>query len=109
MITKSKLKKQIENLPEKFSIDSTNMTEINLAYYQKKDWNLFLESIDDKDTMYSSWKEWNKAYIKLKKQLILEGFTVKDVVVNIDELVIYCKIRGIENNGKARSMFIQEK
>jgi hypothetical protein len=84
------------------------MTGINLAYYQKKDWKMFLESIDDRDSMHSSWKEWNKAYRKLKKQLTSQGYTVKDVVVNIDELEIYCKIRGIENNGKARSMFIQE-
>ncbi len=85
------------------------MTGINLAYYHKRDWKRFLESIDDRDSMHTSWRDWHKAYQKLKKHLTSQGYTVKDFVVNIDELIIYCDIRGIKNNGKARSMFVQEK
>ncbi len=28
----------------------------------KKDWNRFLESIDDRDSVHDTWKEWHKAY-----------------------------------------------
>ena len=82
---------------------------INLAYYNKKDWKRFVESIDDRNSMHNTWKEWHEAFLKTKKRLILEGFTVIDFVVDIDELINYCKIRGIKNDGKARSQFVSNK
>ena len=83
--------------------------EINLAYYNKKDWKRFLESIDDRQSMHETWKDWHKAYTKTKKDLISNGFAVNDFIVNIDELNIYCKIRGIKNDGSARSRFVSNK
>ena len=82
---------------------------INIAYYNKKDWKRFVESIDDRDSMHDTWKEWHKAFLKTKKGLILEGFTVIDFVVDIDELINYCKMRGIKNDGNARSQFVSKK
>lgn len=82
---------------------------INLAYYQKKDWKRFLESIDDRDSMHDTWKEWHKAYLKTKNELISQGFVVNDFVVNIDELIHYCTMRGIKNDGKVRSQFVTNK
>jgi len=82
------------------------MKGVNLAYYKEKDWNRLLEAIDDRDSMHDTWKEWHKAYQKTKNGLIAKGFIVKDFVVDIDELINYCKIRGIKNDGKARSKFV---
>lgn len=82
------------------------ITEINLAYYQKKDWKRFLKIIDDRESMHDTWKEWNKAYLKTKKHLTSNGFIVRDFVVDIDELKDYCTIRNIKNNGEARSQFV---
>lgn len=82
---------------------------INLAYYQKKDWKRFLTLIDDRESMHDTWKEWNKAYLKSKRELTAQGFIVKDVVVDLDELKSYCATRGIKNDGKARSQFISYK
>ena len=38
-----------------------------------------------------------------------KGFIVIDVVVDLDELIEYCLKRKIENDGKARSQFVQNK
>lgn len=59
--------------------------------------------------MHSSWKEWHKDFLKTRKNLISEGFIVFDVEIDLDELINYCKTRGIKNDGKARSIFLQEK
>ena len=86
-----------------------NDMNINIAYYNKKDWKRFVESIDDRNSMHDTWKKWHKAFLKAKKGLILEGFTVFDFVVDIDELNNYCKLRGIKNDGEARSQFVSNK
>ncbi|MCX6233549.1 MAG: hypothetical protein NT175_02345 [Bacteroidetes bacterium] len=82
---------------------------INIAYYLEKDWKRFLESIDDRESMHDTWKEWHKAYLKTKKELSIRGFRVNDFIVDIDELIKYCKMRGIKNDGKARSQFVTKR
>lgn len=86
--------------------DSNMIPSINLAYYKEKHWKRFLESIDDRESMHDTWKDWHKAYLKTKKELILQGFKVNDFVIDIDELEGYCAMRGIKNDGKARSQFL---
>lgn len=80
--------------------------EINLAYYRKRDWVKFLKMIDDRDSMFNTWKEWNKAFLKTKKKLISQGFVVNEIIVDIEELKKYCTSRGLKNNGKTRSQFV---
>ena len=82
---------------------------VGLACYQKKDWGKFLELIDDKESMHDTWKEWNKAYLRAKENLTSLGLTVKDCVIDLVELETYCKLKGIKNNGKARSLFVSDK
>ena len=79
---------------------------MNAAYYHEKDWDRFLESIDDRESMHDTWKEWHKAYLKMKKDLISKGFVVTDIIIDIDDLNNYCKLRGIKNNGDARSQYV---
>ncbi len=82
---------------------------INLAYYEQKDWNRFLQMIDDKASMHNTWQEWYKAFEKLENDLGRQGFITRRVIVDIDELNNYCKIQGMKNDGKARSKFIMIK
>ena len=69
---------------------------VNLAYYRKEDWGKLLESVDDRKSMHDTWRQWNKAYLKLKSKLTSEGFIVKDFIVDLDELIAYCALRGIK-------------
>ena len=85
------------------------MIGIKLAYYRKKDWKRFIDSIDDKESMHNTWEEWHQSYLKTKNDLIKEGFAVQDIEVDIEELTEYCKLRRIKNDGKARSQFIVAK
>ena len=82
---------------------------VKLAYYNKNDWKNFLNLIHDRDRMHSTWKEWNKAYLKTKENLISQGFLVREIIVDLDELKNYCLMRGIKIDGKARSQFVSTK
>ncbi len=85
------------------------MIGIKLAYYRKKDWKRFIKIIDDRESMHDTWNEWYEAFIKAREYLISQGFEVIDVEIDLDELTNYCKMRGIKNDGKARSQFVQAK
>jgi len=79
---------------------------INMAFIEKKDWERFLEIIDDRATQYDKWEKWHEAYLKGKTKLIKEGFNVNDFHVDLDELINYCKKQQIKIDGKARSKFV---
>ncbi len=85
------------------------MLGIKLAYYRKKDWKQFIDSVDDRESMHDTWKDWHKSYLKAKSDLTNKGYDVKEVEVDVDELIKYCKLRGIKNDGKARSQFVADK
>lgn len=84
------------------------MVGIKMASYKKEDWKRFVEIIDDRESMHDTWKEWQKAFLKAKKGLISQGFEVVDVEVDLDKLISYCQLKGIKNDGEARSRFVQE-
>ena len=51
--------------------------------------------------MHDTWREWNKAYLKTKSKLTSEGFIVKDLIIDLDELIAYCTLKRIKNYEKA--------
>ncbi len=59
--------------------------------------------------MHDTWIDWHKAFEETKRDLINQGFEVVDIIVDLDELAEYCKLRGMKNDGSARSQFIQAK
>ena len=85
------------------------MIGVKLAYYRKKDWNRFINIIDDPKSMHDTWLDWHKDFLKAKQGLIDQGFDVIDIIVDLDELAEYCMNLGIKNDGKARSQFAQSK
>ena len=85
------------------------MIGVKLAYYRKKDWKRFLKIIDDRESMHDTWNEWHQDFLKLKKELTSKGLEVLEIEIDLNELTNYCKLRGIRNDGKARSQFVQSK
>ncbi len=79
-----------------------------LAYYRQQDWDRFVRIADNRQDLHKTWHAWHDDFLKTKLRLMNEGFTVLDVVVDLDELIRYCQMRGIKNDGKARSQFVQE-
>jgi hypothetical protein len=82
---------------------------IKLAYYREEDWKRFIDVIDDRETMFDTWDEWYKSFLNAKHGLMKEGFEVIRIVVDIDELIDYCRSQGVRNDGKARSQFVANK
>jgi len=85
------------------------MIGVKLAYYRKKDWKRFLKIIDDRESMHDTWNQWHQDFLKLKKELTAKGLEVLEIEIDLDELTNYCKLKGIRNDGKARSQFVQSK
>ncbi len=84
------------------------MRKIKIGYYNREDWDRFINIIDDKETMHSNWEDWNQSFNKLKTELTKAGFKVAKVVVDLEKLIEYCKVNRLKNTGATRSQFIQK-
>lgn len=83
--------------------------EVNLAFYRKKDWRKFLSMIDDRESMFDTWKEWHSSYLRTKNELTTNGLKVNDVQVDSNELNQYCRENRLKNNGLTRPQFVSNK
>ncbi len=81
-------------------------TVINLASYRKEDWNRFKESADDKEKLHDTWDEWRKSFMNTKVSLESEGFNVREVILDIDDLIQFCRQNGLKNDGSTRSQYV---
>ena len=82
---------------------------VGVAIYSKKDYERLLEISDNRADMNDTWLEWRKKTNELKQNMRTLGIIVKDVKINLIELVRYCRERGLPNDGAARAQFVQEK
>lgn len=73
------------------------------------DWNRFLDLIDDRATMFDTWDEWYQATQKQKSEFVRQGFEIKDIPVNPDELQDYCRIEQLPDVGQIYAQFVQTK
>lgn len=85
------------------------MEEVKLAYYRKKDWNKLVKLVDDPGKIHASWDDWHKDYQKEKRALKRQGVKIFEFPLNVDELAVYCRIKGIKIDEKARAQFTQDK
>ena len=65
--------------------------------------------IDDRESMFDTWKEWHNSYLRTKKELSSNGLKVNHVQVDLNELGQYCRENGLKNNGRTRSQFVSHK
>jgi len=82
------------------------MLTLKLAFYEKKDWAYFLSVADDRESLEDEWEDWFKTYLKSKLELLGFGFSVKEISIDIRELLEYCAKNNLKNDGKARSHFV---
>ena len=74
-----------------------------IATYKPEQWETFLASAADRDTIESSWQKWNTSVQKLIAELEAKNIDYVLVELDVDEINDFCRREGIPNNGQARS------
>lgn len=85
------------------------MTTVNLAFYEKKDWEYFLSIVDDRESLHDTWEDWFKSFVAGKMNLIAQGFYVNEILIDVRELIEYCYTHNLKNNSAARAQFVATK
>ena len=82
---------------------------VGIAIYRQEDWDRLLKISDDRDYLEDTWLEWNESVQRFEDTLRQKGIEYKEIIIDLDELIEYCKKRGFRINGESRSQFTAEK
>ena len=74
-----------------------------IATYKPEQWETFLASAADRDTLESTWQQWNASLQKLIADLEAKNIDYVLVELDVDEINDFCRREGIPNNDQARS------
>lgn len=84
-------------------------TFYGLAWYRRHQWErLRAASVDVEDLEYA-YDEWLRDAEKVFREVEASGVDVRKVDVDVEHLISWCKKRGLELNGAARSTYASEK
>lgn len=79
---------------------------VRMAAYSKTDYNYLLSIIDDKQDIPSSYEEWFEIHKLAKKELYDKGSRVREIKIDVDELIEYCELRNLKVDVKAIQQFV---
>jgi hypothetical protein len=82
---------------------------IGLAWYRRDQWaRLRAASVNVEDLDYT-YDEWLRDAEKTFRELETSGKAIQKVHVDVEHLIAWCKKRGLELDGKARTRYVSEK
>ena len=82
------------------------MDNIAIAWYKKEEYDKLLKVIIDKGSMPSNYNDWFEIATATIEDLKNQGFDVKKIVVDVDELIEWCRVMKKENTAKNRALFV---
>jgi hypothetical protein len=82
---------------------------VGVAWFRPQDWNRLLELSEDRDGLEDSHGAWRDSANRLIRELERGGIHARRVVIDLDELVAWCKEQNRPLNGAARADFTSKK
>jgi hypothetical protein len=82
---------------------------VAIVWYRPEQWQRVRDVATDADELEESYPEWFQVAQKRFAELQSSGLRVEKVDVDSEKLILWCNERGLENDGKARSLFAAER
>lgn len=85
------------------------MTIISIGWYRPERWQRLREISVDKEQLEDTHEEWLRSASKTVKDLRRMGVSVQKIDVDVEDLLTWCKERGLSVDGDARAKYIAYK
>ena len=84
-------------------------TKVGFAWYLPEQWSQLLELSADRDLLEDTWEEWERHALRTIGQLRRMGRDVVTVVVELDDLVAWCREQERPVDGAARAGYVADR
>ena len=82
--------------------------QMGFAWYKPDQWSLLLQVSSDRDDLESTYEEWLSNAEATLNQIKSKGIQIEKIMVDVSELVQWCKDHKVPINGKSRSSYTTE-
>jgi hypothetical protein len=80
----------------------------SIGFYQREQWPLLLETADDRHVLEDTYDQWLFAVKKNLKKMRAAGMEPLRVDVDVNELLAWCKTKGVKNIGTERAAYFAD-
>ena len=81
---------------------------IAVCFYSPEVYKKLLEISDDRDKMCDTYDEWLVEFMKMKKGFEEKNVYVSPLLIEINDLIKYCKENNLKNTGPTRSRYVSK-
>jgi hypothetical protein len=82
--------------------------QLGIAWFRSEQWSRLLEVSDDRDKLEGTFAEWECLAEEKLRSLRAQGLNVEKVIIDVEELLAWCKSRDLPVNGSARSSYVAD-
>jgi hypothetical protein len=82
---------------------------VAIVWYRPEQWQRVRDIAADSDEFEDSYVEWLQLAEEKAKDLKGRGLRVEKVELDSEKLILWCNERGLENNAKARALYVAER
>ncbi len=81
---------------------------VGIGFYRREQWSLLRETAVDSHLLEESYDDWIEVVDAAVTKIRDSGLEPKLVDVDVEELLAYCRRKGVPNNAETRSRFVAE-
>ena len=81
---------------------------VGVACFLHDQWQLLLDAAEDVEQLESTWEKWQMSATYFIREMKNQGYDVKEVLVDVNDLNEYCRVHKLPNNAKTRSRYVAE-
>lgn len=82
---------------------------IGLAWYKPNQWARLIEVSEDADRLEQTFLEWFEPASKRYNEMVRSKLQVRKIAVDVEELIEWCKRRGLPVSAASRALYVKEK
>lgn len=79
---------------------------LGVGWYQENQWDILLEHSEDKEELSKTYAGWLEGANKGIRNIEMSGAHPQKILIDVEEMIKWCKEKEIPLNGESRSNFI---
>jgi hypothetical protein len=82
--------------------------KLGIAWFRLEQWSRLLEISEDREDLEETFAEWESLAEEKLRDLRAQGLDAEKVTIDLEELLAWCKSRGLSVDGRTRSQYVAE-
>ena len=89
-------------------VKPSGKTKFGFAWYRPEQWSRLREVSADRAELEETFAEWESLAEQTLRSLQTQGMHIEKVMVDVEELLVWCKDRGLPVDASARSHYVTD-